>query len=63
MAALVAIAADEADGQPAIIRCGGPGPLMTIALGPNGWLRQQAVEVLRLLGYALSASLAHASQR
>ena len=46
-ATLVGIAQD-ADGQEAIRSVGGGGPLMSLALGGHGWLRGQAVEVLRV---------------
>jgi len=50
-ATLVCIAQDDV-GKEAILGVGGPGPLMTIALGPPNWLRSQSVEVLKLLGYS-----------
>ena len=49
-ATLVCLAQDDA-GKQSILTVGGPGPLMTIALGPANWLRAQCVEVLKLLGY------------
>ena len=50
-ATVVCLAQDET-GKAAIRRVGGPGPLMTIALGPANWLRTQCVEALKLLGYS-----------
>jgi len=49
-AALVNLANDEG-GRQQITSVGGAGPLMTIALGPDNWLRGQCVQVLKLLGY------------
>lgn len=50
-ATLVNLAGDE-DGKQMIASVGGAGPLMTIALGPDNWLRTQCVHALKLLGYA-----------
>ena len=49
-ATLVCLANDEA-GREVIKTVGGPGPLMSIALGPANWLRNQSIEILKLLGY------------
>ena len=47
---LVCIAGDE-NGRRLIRDAGGPGPLMSLALGPDSWLRAQCVQVLTMLGY------------
>ena len=50
-ATLVNVASDE-HGKQEILRVGGPGPMITIALGPDSWLRQQCVQALKLLGFS-----------
>ena len=49
-ATLVCLVQDES-GKATILSVGGPGPLMTIALGPANWLRSQCIDVLKMLGY------------
>lgn len=49
-AALVNLAHDERAKQE-ITTVGGAGPLMTIGLGHDSWLRQQCVQCLKLMGY------------
>ena len=49
-ATLLCLAADEF-GKQAIMSVGGAGPLMSIALGSDSWLRTQCVQTLKLLGY------------
>jgi len=49
-ATLVCLAAEES-GKQEIAAVGGAGPLMTIALGPESWLRSQCMQVLKILGY------------
>lgn len=49
-ATLVGVANEEA-GREEIKTVGGAGPLMTVALGPDSWMRSQCVEVLKLMGY------------
>ena len=50
-AATLAYLAEEANGLDEIKGVGGAGPLITIALGQDSWLRTQCVRVLELLGY------------
>ena len=50
-AAMLVSLAQDAAGKEAIMSVGSAGPLMKIALGPHYWLRSQAIEVLKLLGY------------
>lgn len=50
-ATLVNLANDER-GKKEIVAVGGAGPLITIGLGPDSWLRQQCVQCLKMLGYS-----------
>jgi len=51
-AATLACLAEDENGKEEITAAGGAGPLMTIALGPDSWLRTQCLQVLKALGYS-----------
>ena len=43
--------AQSDEGRQALLSVGAAGPLMTLALGPQSYLRTQAIDILKVLGY------------